>query len=1033
MVVDLDGVVIHKPDTDKRRYKKVVLANGLVVLLISDPDMVDQGDGGEGGNGAGAMGDDMASGSEDDDDDDDYDDDDDDDDDDSSEDSSSTKKAAVAMCVHTGSFSDFEEIPGVSHFLEHMLFMGSKDFPNENEYDSFLSKNGGASNAYTDMECTNYYFDVQPKGLRGGLQRFAGFFVSPLCKSDSVDREVQAVESEFVQALQNNAARLSQLRCHTAAEGTVHNKFTWGNFKSLIELPTSKGLVPRDLLLKYYKAEYSAERMSLVILGGEDLGTLETWAGDLFSRVPSGLGPPVSFSGQKKPFEGGRVYKLPMTKEGHELHVLFQLPCLHKFYESKPDDYVSHLIGHEGSNSLLSVLKSKGLVTQISAGVAQDGESRSTAGFMFNVTFVLTEAGLKFGDDGFGIVEYLFAYINLIKEIGPQKWIWDEIAQASKIKFKFAEEEEAMDYVQELAVNLRLYKTEHVLEGDYLHDRWDPELVKEILEYFKPSNMRVEVQSSSFKDRSLPEEEPWFKIPFSARRLSEEECERLAGFSDAPGIDLPPKNEYLPSDFSVRAQDFLQEERGGYEEAGKFVCPTPEALMAPPLLVSTSANTEAWYKFDRFFKTPRMASLLSFRLDDISSSAEQSVLLKLSTKVLEDMLVETTYLADVAGLTTFVYSCQDRLEIRIEGFSHKLPVLLEKILDGMANFTPTAERFEACKETLKRALKNSIAKPARHATYLRLISLVMESWPLEFQLEALDELTIAKCKGFISSLLAKGQRQVLIHGNITLNETQKVILDTKKHFSEDPPRAKCAKKLAELKPGQNFVHAALVQNKSEKNNASEVYFQVGPENHVDYAALSLLEQIMYEPFFDTLRTKEQLGYSVSCSLKNTYGMLGFCFSIVSAKFSPLHIEERVEAFIKDFFKVLSDMTDAEFKQHIQSAIEAKHQQDQTLIEEAERHWEQISMGRYDFFQRHHHAVEINKWGKEAFLAWFGKYFSLDSGDCKRLNVRIFNTDHEASVADERSYSAGDLMNFRDEVKVFTKKFSPPEKSGPQIT
>ena len=55
------------------------------------------------------------------------------------------------MVVGTGSFSDPLELQGLSHYLEHMLFMGSEAFPDENEYDAFLSAHGGSSNAYTEM------------------------------------------------------------------------------------------------------------------------------------------------------------------------------------------------------------------------------------------------------------------------------------------------------------------------------------------------------------------------------------------------------------------------------------------------------------------------------------------------------------------------------------------------------------------------------------------------------------------------------------------------------------------------------------------------------------------------------------------------------------------------------------------------------------------------------------------------------------------------------------------------------------------
>ena len=55
------------------------------------------------------------------------------------------------MVVGVGSLSDPANMQGLSHYLEHMLFMGSEKFPDENDYDSFLSKNGGGSNAYTEL------------------------------------------------------------------------------------------------------------------------------------------------------------------------------------------------------------------------------------------------------------------------------------------------------------------------------------------------------------------------------------------------------------------------------------------------------------------------------------------------------------------------------------------------------------------------------------------------------------------------------------------------------------------------------------------------------------------------------------------------------------------------------------------------------------------------------------------------------------------------------------------------------------------
>lgn len=74
--------------------------------------------------------------------------------------------------------------------------MGSKTYPDENDYSDYLSKNGGSSNAYTDLLETNYYFECSNAGFDGALDRFSKFFSESLFSASSVDKEVNAVNSE---------------------------------------------------------------------------------------------------------------------------------------------------------------------------------------------------------------------------------------------------------------------------------------------------------------------------------------------------------------------------------------------------------------------------------------------------------------------------------------------------------------------------------------------------------------------------------------------------------------------------------------------------------------------------------------------------------------------------------------------------------------------------------------------------------------------------------------------------------------------
>lgn len=109
---------------------------------------------------------------------------------DEEEDTEKEKMAAVALCIGVGSFYDPTHIQGLSHFLEHMIFMGSEKYPKENEFDQFVSSNGGADNAMTECEHTLFYFEIVEEHLAGAIDRFAQLFVSPLMLRDSMEREV---------------------------------------------------------------------------------------------------------------------------------------------------------------------------------------------------------------------------------------------------------------------------------------------------------------------------------------------------------------------------------------------------------------------------------------------------------------------------------------------------------------------------------------------------------------------------------------------------------------------------------------------------------------------------------------------------------------------------------------------------------------------------------------------------------------------------------------------------------------------------
>ena len=189
--------VVESPDVpanDTKLYRRIRLPNGLEVLLVSSSHS-------DGKNDSSAEGGESVEGVEDNDgpevlseDGEDNDADDDDEDDEDGE-----LNAAVSCAVAVGSFCDPPDSLGCAHFLEHLLFLGSEEFPGEATFADLISEGGGEDNAFTDSDETVYTFDIRPRKLGEAMRVFAAFLKAPLLRMDSAAREILAIDNEFQQ------------------------------------------------------------------------------------------------------------------------------------------------------------------------------------------------------------------------------------------------------------------------------------------------------------------------------------------------------------------------------------------------------------------------------------------------------------------------------------------------------------------------------------------------------------------------------------------------------------------------------------------------------------------------------------------------------------------------------------------------------------------------------------------------------------------------------------------------------------------
>ena len=103
----------------------------------------------------------------------------------------------------------------------------------------------------------------------------------------------------------------------------------------------------------------------------------------------------------------------------------------------------------------------------------------------------------------------------------------------------------------------------------------------------------------------------------------------------------------------------------------------------------------------------------------------------------------------------------------MEGFSHKLPVLVRQLAHMLRTLSPAASDFARVKDDLVRKYRNIHFKPHKHASYLRLYALKPGTWPVEAVAAALQQLELEDVMRFRDDMLRTLCLEVLVHGNVT--------------------------------------------------------------------------------------------------------------------------------------------------------------------------------------------------------------------------------------------------------------------------
>lgn len=827
----------------------------------------------------------------------------------------SADKAAAALDVAVGSGDDPRQRMGLAHYLEHMLFLGTEKYPNPDDYQQFIASHGGSQNAYTSFDHTNYFFDIAADQLEGALDRFAQFFIAPRFDPRYVEREINAVHSEYSSKMLDDFRRGYDVFKSLLNPAHPMAKFSVGSIQSLA--PDGDYSALREALIAFYEQHYSANKMRLVVYGREPLDTLQGWVETKFSSIPNQQRPVTHID--QPLFERG---KLPLQvgivphRELRQLSLSFPIPDVHKEYQTKPTSYIGNVLGHEGQGSLLSYLKQRGWVDALSAGqsVSYNG------GAMFAINMDLTPSGEQNLE---GIVEVVFAAVNMLANRGIQKALFLEQATVSEQAFNNREPQAPMGEVSQWASDMHEFAPQDILRGHYLLTVFAPERIAELVSYLRPDNMLVTLMSPTVE---ATQTSPHFAAPYRVDVIGEDTLARWRAVNAVEDIQPPMANPFIGEHVLVAVD--------------------PKYTDKPVLLVD-EPSLQLWFVQDAQFNVPKGQVIVRLSTPGMGQLSPRDVVLtSLFARVVSDRLNEFTYPAQMAGVSFSVSGGNKGIDIRLGGFSSGHAVLIDEVLASLADHRVDADRYARLAQDLQEDLQRAlIDKPFRQLMRQAQQMLLSPSNNIEANLAALGEISLQDLSDFMARFSQQWQIEAMLAGNYQPDDARQLagklrgVLASKRPFM--PPQVSVAKVVCpEVCLGQDAVE--------DNDSAVLVYLQgkdTRDETRVDVA---ILANMMQSPFFQSLRTEQQLGYVVGAYPYALHGYPGIALLVQSPSASTSTVLQAIDDFNGAFASQDQVQLCSQFSLSAAAVATQLSEKPKNFAEQVGDYWQDLQYGESGF-------------------------------------------------------------------------------------
>lgn len=865
--------IIKKSPYDDRHYATTTLNNGLKIIVVSDPH---------------------------------------------------AQSASAAMMVDVGLYDDPLEFPGLAHFLEHMLFLGTKKFPATDEFQNLLKANGGNYNAFTQGARTTYFFTVQPQAFTDSLERFADFFVAPLFNQELVERELKAVDAEFKLRLNQDYSKIFEVGQETTNPDHPLSHLMGGNLVTLGQDQTK--LYPA--LIQFYQQHYYAQKMSLALVGPQSTQELLNYAQRYFNEivshaVPSSASYPALFTSEQL---GVDIF-IKSQGDLRELSLTFPINPGHFHSTSNTGALLAQLIRDESKGSLVQFLKKKHWITAMQVAY-EDPVDEAEA---LTLHFSLTPAGLDHIDE---ITQTFFSFITLLKTQGIPRHFYQETKKIYQWEFLYHDRQDPEDYALQLASNLRVLPEEKILSALYELPSYK-EVVQQthhLLAQITPQQMRrFIIHNQNETNRKTR----WFAGDYRLAKISEQ---TLQQFMQAPllaQLQLPPKNPYMAK--QVKLRKF-------FHQSEKF----PQRIDLP--------NVALWYHEDTTFKKPYGSILLNVASPLPLMTAKNALLSQMYITIAGEKLKEDLYAAAMAGISISVHDHNRGMTLGTSGYCENQTQVLLSALNHLKNFQINEQQFHAIKEKMLRDLNEyqQMALLGKGFQNLQVL-LATPSWHPQELLVAAKEVTIENLTAYQQAFWQNLQLEMLVSGHFSKRTAKKIGLQVaEKLNSSQSVNAIPGVKVVKLAKEAPVIYPVATK---DENQLVIWYLQNETRDLSTVGKTLLLAQLLEGPFYQQLRVEQQLGYALSTNAWINHQVSGLVFWIQSPTQAPKQLLQQIGLFLQNQREKIAHLSEEELASHRQALVSKILEDVRSQEERTQWWWSKIEQGDIEF-DRHEKLATI---------------------------------------------------------------------------